>query len=692
MGMEKSMSDELYYRGSCSYEMAIKNRLDQLERSGARNATAMLDGVRNMEYGIRSDLRKSTYSIVASQELLAETFQQGFDSVNNTLSFGFERINDSITAMTEVICDKLDKIHDILNNPRLTAVRELYRRAATNFEKGYFEEALEDCLQATEKEKTDYFSWYLLGNIYLYGAGKFSNTIDLPKAEDAFFNAAKYIDADIGSSDEAKEFASQIYYGLGHTKLIMSNDLLVDNKLDESQRKLEEAKKIFEESIRFYNNNVKAIYDYAKVLHFMGDDEFLECVDEIIDIEEKFALFFVNDKNFESKWDQIEKVINTKKHKRIGELKKKISVELIDEYLNKIESTQFSDKLHTLRKNSENELDSYESKGFLTLCNDESNIIKKCQRLSEEIYDEYVCWKQKQHQKSLEYNEHMNILEIWNYIFKTIILMLKSDCNLLSISSGSVSDIRKCLQKKGKKYYSYLKFRRHGNFLESMSFHLTFPTKEYICDGFSFDCKEIKDGDLKIEMPRDYYFYAWWPNSDVRSFYSSETPLPEIGKDFGGSATDICNMPYRRSNLDKIISVAESCGYQELLDSIKAYEIELDNFLDRIINSKSFCFITTATCQSRHLPDNCHELETLRKFRDTFMKKNQEMKAEVEEYYQIAPVICENISRQKNSKEIYDSIWRDYLKSAVSAVDNGENQKAHDIYKKMVLDLKEKWF
>ena len=123
MDMEKSMSDELYYRGSCSYEMAVKNRLDQLERSGARNATAMLDGVRNMEYGIRSDLRKSTYSIVASQELLAETFQQGFDSVNNTLSFGFEHINDSITAMTEVICDKLDKIHDIMNNPRLTAAR-----------------------------------------------------------------------------------------------------------------------------------------------------------------------------------------------------------------------------------------------------------------------------------------------------------------------------------------------------------------------------------------------------------------------------------------------------------------------------------------------------------------------------------------------------------------------------------------
>ena len=109
-------------------------------------------------------------------------------------------------------------------------------------------------------------------------------------------------------------------------------------------------------------------------------------------------------------------------------------------------------------------------------------------------------------------------------------------------------------------------------------------------------------------------------------------------------------------------------------------------------SSVGSCFITTATCKSKNLPDDCHELTTLRSFRDTFMKKNPEMKAEVEEYYKIAPVICATINKLENSDEIYDSIRNLYLNDAVKAVDKQELQKAHDIYKKMVLDLKSKYY
>lgn len=108
-------------------------------------------------------------------------------------------------------------------------------------------------------------------------------------------------------------------------------------------------------------------------------------------------------------------------------------------------------------------------------------------------------------------------------------------------------------------------------------------------------------------------------------------------------------------------------------------------------NPSEGCFITTATCQKRHLPDDCHELMTLRAFRDTYMKNNLEMKAEVAEYYEIAPKICENISKMENSEDIYESIWQNHLLDAVAAVDAGENEKAHTIYKNMVLELKEKY-
>ena len=672
MDMEKSMSDELYYRGSCSYEMAVKNRLDQLERSGERNATAMLNGVRNMEYGIRSELRKSTYSIVASQELLAETFQQGFDSVNNTLSFGFARINDSITAMTEVICDKLDKIHDILNNPRLTAARELYRRAATNFEKGYFEEALEDCLQAVEKEKTDYFSWYLLGNIYLYGAGKFSNTIDLPKAEDAFFNAAKYIDADIGSSDEAKEFASQIYYGLGHTKLIMSNDLLVDNKLEESQKKLEESEKAFDESLSLDGDNVKAGYDYAKVLHFLEkDDKVLELVDYVIGIDEKTSVVFVNDKNFESLWNQIEEIITIQKIKKVDKFKLVIK-EQIEVDTRKVENDEFHDKIVNLKYQSEKEIDKYKTIDFLSLYHNESKIKQKYHGLCEEICKEYDCWKEKKDQEEEEriqnekkQKKNLELLEIYNYLLKTMILLFKSGGGHRVL--WGYDELQECINC-GDEYV-------HGFLMFSI-----LPPKR---NGKGFTCF-IKEGDLKVKKRSGSdSFDVWWPGKIIRNFSmlrEAEYPLPAF----------VDHKLRFNGKLENIVSVGKSIGYNEIISTVKKYEEERNKFLKRFLVLG--CFITTATCQSRHLPDNCHELETLRKFRDTFMRKNPEMEAEVEEYYQIAPVICENISRQKNSKEIYDSIWGDYLKSAVSAVDNGENQKAHDIYKKMVLDLKEKWF
>lgn len=109
-------------------------------------------------------------------------------------------------------------------------------------------------------------------------------------------------------------------------------------------------------------------------------------------------------------------------------------------------------------------------------------------------------------------------------------------------------------------------------------------------------------------------------------------------------------------------------------------------------DTPSNCFITTATVRSRNLPDDCHELTALRAFRDTFMKKDDVMKTEVDEYYKIATAICENIDKEENASEIYECIYQKWIKDAVSACDCGDKQKAHDIYKEMVLELKEKYY
>lgn len=103
------------------------------------------------------------------------------------------------------------------------------------------------------------------------------------------------------------------------------------------------------------------------------------------------------------------------------------------------------------------------------------------------------------------------------------------------------------------------------------------------------------------------------------------------------------------------------------------------------------CFIITATCKSRNLPDNCHELTVLRKFRDTYMSSNDEMRNEVKEYYFKAPIICHKIDELENSSELYEEIYQKYIKPAVNAVESGDNVRAHEIYSTMFLTLNEKY-
>lgn len=315
------MSNELYYRGSSTYEVAVENRLKDIERSNNRNGMAMVAGLQ----GIRSDIRESTYQIVASQAMLAEVYKQGFDSVNNTLDFGFSRISGELTHLSssikyfaDEICSKLDEIHDIVNNPLLTACRELYRRAMENFEKTYYEEALEDVQKALEKNRTDAVSWLLLGQLRLFGAGKFSNVINLQEANEALTQAAKYIEADIGKTKEVDEIAWQIYYYLCLAKLYLSNDLLVEDKVSESTEKLEEAEKCTLFALwnlkKSNKENViyaETLYENAKINHFLGKDE--ECLENLKTLmmeNPEYALKALNDENLKTILPEIEELIS----------------------------------------------------------------------------------------------------------------------------------------------------------------------------------------------------------------------------------------------------------------------------------------------------------------------------------------------------------------------------------------------
>ena len=384
--LEEMMNNMLdYYRGSGLYEVAVQNQLNYLDGNETKQAINQLEesisentdvangirrdikaaavgmynmgqgirddiqnmemGIRNdirvsalmntnaiqeMAIGIRSDIRESTYAVVASQEMLANTFKQGFNDVKNVLDLGLSLLGNKIDVLSEEVSSKLDQIQDILNNPRLTESRELYRQALISYRKGFYEEALEDCIGAVEKNKTDFISWYLLGLIYLYGAGENGNVIDINKAEASFFNAAKYIKPDIPKSEEAKLLASEIYYNLGLSRLIKSNDYLIENKIDDSNAKLLEAEKASSISYQLSKENLLAAYEQAKELHFLGKSEdSLKILEELIQIEKNFAIKAINDKNFESMWDKIENLVEKLRKKICQTITEKIESTII---------------------------------------------------------------------------------------------------------------------------------------------------------------------------------------------------------------------------------------------------------------------------------------------------------------------------------------------------------------------------
>lgn len=103
------------------------------------------------------------------------------------------------------------------------------------------------------------------------------------------------------------------------------------------------------------------------------------------------------------------------------------------------------------------------------------------------------------------------------------------------------------------------------------------------------------------------------------------------------------------------------------------------------------CFISSAVFESIGYDDNCQELRLLRNFRDNILLNTQEGKSLVEEYYQVAPSIVKNINLHKNADKIYEKIYHEYLSVCIEAIQAKEYSKSTDVYKSLVVALKEKY-
>ena len=106
---------------------------------------------------------------------------------------------------------------------------------------------------------------------------------------------------------------------------------------------------------------------------------------------------------------------------------------------------------------------------------------------------------------------------------------------------------------------------------------------------------------------------------------------------------------------------------------------------------RKLCYITTAVCASMGKPDDCHELEIFRAFRDGYLMASAEGQRLVEEYYEIAPGIVMLIDMQRDAEEIYERIYRDYLAPCLGLIREGKKEACREHYVSMMRGLKNKY-
>jgi len=107
---------------------------------------------------------------------------------------------------------------------------------------------------------------------------------------------------------------------------------------------------------------------------------------------------------------------------------------------------------------------------------------------------------------------------------------------------------------------------------------------------------------------------------------------------------------------------------------------------------KKWCYITTAVCETLGKPDDCYELTLFRNYRDGYLSEQPDGEEAISEYYDVAPTIVKRINRLPDRREIYESIWKQYLNPCVSLIEGHEEQACKELYIKMVRDLQEKYF
>ena len=97
---------------------------------------------------------------------------------------------------------------------------------------------------------------------------------------------------------------------------------------------------------------------------------------------------------------------------------------------------------------------------------------------------------------------------------------------------------------------------------------------------------------------------------------------------------------------------------------------------------KSGCYITSAACELKGLPDDCRELTLLRDFRDTKLLRSVHGRRLVAQYYRTAPAIAKALSRRQ-----LHQVWAT-IERCARAIEARRYSSARSTYRRMVERLR----
>jgi len=146
------------------------------------------------------------------------------------------------------------------------------------------------------------------------------------------------------------------------------------------------------------------------------------------------------------------------------------------------------------------------------------------------------------------------------------------------------------------------------------------------------------------------------------------------------SVTNRC-VYYKQTNIDGSVE----CG----LHGNIPYRDRCYDYVEEVecTPEKKGCFLTTAACGILGKRDDCYELESLRKFRDTYLSKNYPHL--VLEYYAISPVLSKMLTEHSQREKISLDMMQHYILKCIVYVNLHHYDEAIETYKEMVYYLQD---